>query len=298
MSLNIDAILQEPTTRRRRQKLSAITDGLGLKSAFGESLSRIKRQGRGKERLGMAALMWISHSERPLKVVELCHALAVEIGSPNLHTDDVPSIGTLLSCCQGLVAVDKEASTVRLVHFTLQEYLRDHPELFCTSTIHSTMAETCLSYLNSQLVKTLSASPTPDLQGTPLLEYSSFYWGVHARKDLPDCAKLLALELLDDYNNDIPTKTLLEGQEAYSNGVYFDKLHLFTGLHCASLFGIIEIVTNLMEVEGCDINQRDCVDNTPLVWAARNGHEQVVETLLKRGDVGPDIPGKDSRTPL
>ena len=46
----------------------------------------------------MAALMWISYSERPLKGVELCHALAVEVGSPNLNAEDVPSIGTLLVC--------------------------------------------------------------------------------------------------------------------------------------------------------------------------------------------------------
>jgi len=151
-----------------------MTDGLGLESAYGESLGRIKGQGGARAGLGMAALMWITHSERPLKVVELCHALAVEIGSPNLNDDDVPSIGTLLTCCQGLVAVDKEASTVRLIHFTLQEYLRTHPELF--GTAHATIAETCLSYLNSQQVRALSTSPSPDLQGTPFLEYSSLYW--------------------------------------------------------------------------------------------------------------------------
>jgi len=134
-----------------------MSDGLGLESAYGESLGRIKGQGGAKAKLGMAALMRITHSERPLKVVEICHALAVEIGSPNLHADDVPSIGTLLSCCQGLIAVDKEASTVRLIHITLQEYLRAHPELF--GTVDTTMAETCLQYLNSQQVKAHSTSP-------------------------------------------------------------------------------------------------------------------------------------------
>ena len=59
----------------------------------------------------------------------MCHALGVEIGSPDLDSDNVPSIGTLLDCCQGLVSVDKEASTIRLIHFTLQEYLRAHPRL-------------------------------------------------------------------------------------------------------------------------------------------------------------------------
>jgi len=79
-----------------------MTDGLGLGDAYGATLNRIKGQGEEKSRLGMAALMWISRSERPLSPDKLCHALAVEIGSPNLNTDNVPSIGTLLSCCQGL----------------------------------------------------------------------------------------------------------------------------------------------------------------------------------------------------
>ena len=107
-----------------------MTDGLGLGGAYGATLGRIKGQGGEKARLGMAALMWISHSERPLKADELRHALAVEIGSPNLNTYNVPSISTLLACCQGLVVVEKEASRVRLIHFTLQEYLRAHPDLF------------------------------------------------------------------------------------------------------------------------------------------------------------------------
>ena len=226
-----------------------------------------------------------------MKVIELCHALAVEIESPNLNVDNVPSIGTLLSCCQGLVIIDKEASTVRLVHFTLQEYLRAH------GTAHSTMAETCLSYLNSQQVKAISKNHSPDLQGTPFLEYSSMYWGMHAKRDLSDCAKLLALKLFDDYNNHISTRTLLKAQE-YPYAINFDEYYLFSGLHCASPFGIVEIVTGLIQVEGCDINEKDCVGNTPLLWAALNGRERVVEMRLKRDDVGPDIPGNNGQTPL
>jgi len=296
VSLNIDAILQEPTIHLRRQRLGAMTDGFGLESVYGETLGRIKGQSGNKARFGIAALMWISHSERPLKADELCHALAVEIGSPNLNTDNVPSIGIVLICCQGLVSVDKETSTVRLIHFTLQGYLRAHPELF--STVHSTMAETCLTYLNSQEVRALSTSPAPDLQGTPFLEYSSLYWGVHAKRDLSDCAKLLASKLFDDYNSHISIRTFLKAQQGCSYDIDFDKPHLISGLHCASLFGIVEIVSGLIEVDGCDINQRDCVDNTPLVWAALEGHERVVEMLLKRGDVGLDKPGRFGQTPL
>ena len=84
VSLSIDAILQETTIHRRRQKLSTMTTNLGLGDPYGATLGRIKGQGGEKARLGIAALMWISYAERPLKSDELCHALAVEIGSPNV----------------------------------------------------------------------------------------------------------------------------------------------------------------------------------------------------------------------
>ena len=296
VSLNIDAILQEPTIHRRRLKLNSMTDGLGLGDAYGATLDRIKGQGGEKARLGMAALMWVSHAERPLKPDELLHALAIEIGSLDLNSDNIPSTGTLLACCQGLIVIDKEASTVRLIHFTLQEYLRAHPQLF--NTAHSTIAETCLSYLNSQKIKALSTTPSPDLQRTPFLEYSSLYWGIHAKRELSDCAKMLALKLFDGYNDHISAKILLEERARYHYYVNFKKLSLFSGLHCASMFGIDEIVAGLIEVGGCDINQGDCDDNTPLVWAAWGGHEGVVKILLGRDDVSPDKPGNHGKTPL
>ena len=223
-----------------------MVDGLGLGDAYGETLDRIKGQGGEKSRLGMATLMWISHAEQPLNPDELCHAMAVEIGSPNLNPDNVPSIGTLLACCQGLIFVDnlKEASRVQLIHFTLQEYLRAHPELF--GAPYSIMAETCLSYLNSQQVKVLSTSPPLDLQSTPFLQYSSLYWGAHAKRDLSDCAKSLALKLFNDSKNHISTKILLGAQEPWY-AIDFDKIPLFSGLHCASIFGIVEIVACLVD---------------------------------------------------
>ena len=277
-----------------------MTDGLGLGDAYDATLGRIKGQGGEKARLGIDALMWISHSERPLKADELCHALAVRIGSADLDGDNVPSIGTLLACCQGLITVDKEASTVRLIHFTVQEYLRAHPELF--GSAHSTVAETCLSYLNSQQVKALSASPSSDLedsalkdfdlQSTPFLEYSSLYWGTHAKRELSDCAKILALKLFDDYNDHISTKILLKAQRWKYRHFDFRKPCLFSGLHCASFFGIVEIVAGFVEAEGCDINQTDCVGSTPLLLAVQNGHERVVEILLGQDKIDPDILGQ------
>ena len=160
MFLSIKTILQEATIYRRRQKLSGMKNSLDLGGAYGATLRRIKAQDGEKARLGMAVLMWISHSGRPLQVEEICHATAIQIGSNDLNNDDVPAIPTLLSSCQGLATIEKGTSTVRLIHYTLQEYLCTHPDLF--NRAHSTMAETCLTYLNFQHVKDLSSEPSPN----------------------------------------------------------------------------------------------------------------------------------------
>jgi len=93
-----------------------MNDGLGWGDAYGTTIERIKAQDGDKSRLGVAALMWVTHAERPLRADELCHALAVELSSKDFNARNIPSISTLVSCCQGLITVEKETSTVRLIH--------------------------------------------------------------------------------------------------------------------------------------------------------------------------------------
>ena len=169
----MDAVLEDATIHRRRQTLHKITSGMGLDDAYSTTLDRISQQKGNKSELGMEALMWISRSERQLKAEELCHALAVEVGTIDLNVHNVPSIRTVLSCTLGLVTVDKHVSTVRLVHFTLQEYLLAHPTLFITP--HSMMAEICLTYLHFQSICELSATLDAIPSTTPFLHYASCY---------------------------------------------------------------------------------------------------------------------------
>jgi len=58
-SLKIEAILQESTIYRRRERLNKIIDELELEIFYGATIQRIKAQAGDKSRLGMAALMWI-----------------------------------------------------------------------------------------------------------------------------------------------------------------------------------------------------------------------------------------------
>ena len=295
VSLNIESILQESTTYRRRERLSKMTEGLGLGEVYRGTIERIKAQGGDKSRLGMEALMWISHAERPLRANELCHALAIELGSMDFNAGNTPSITTLVSCCQGHITVDNEASTVRLIHFTLKEYLSAHPDIF--STPHSTMAEVCLTYLNSQQVKAIPLDDDPDLYDMPFLEYSSRYWGVHAKRELSAMSISLALQLLQDYDGHISIELLFRFEYCYLQDV--ETWYPFSGLHCASFFRIVDIVAALAGLGCCYMNGEDFLWHTPLAWAAQKGHEEVVKILLERGEVNTDQSDSASdRTPL
>ena len=292
VSLKTKAILQETTLHRRREKLGAMTNGLGLGDAYGATIQRIKAQEGDRARLGIAALMWVSHSERPLRADEICHALAMEIGSRDINASNIPSIRTVLSCCQGLAAVDNGSSTIRLIHFTLKEYLSGRADLF--DRPHSKIAETCLTYLNSQTIKDLSASPSRDPRGTPFLVYSSLYWGAHMRMDLSDCARYLALSLLDQYDNHISAEVLWES----AAGRHFCSRKPFSALHCISYFGIAEIAIDLIRTKRWDVNQRDSMGLTPLMWAASCGGEETVKLLLRK-HAEPDMPDTEyGRTAL
>jgi len=186
-----------------------MTHGLGLGDVYGTTIERIKAQDEGKSRLGMAALMFVSHAERPLRVDELCHALAIELGSKDFNAENVPSFSTLVSCCQGLITVEKETSTVRLIHPTVKEYLSSRPDVF--SKPHAAMAEICLTFLNSKTVKALPIDH-PDIyfHEQPFLEYCSIHWGVHAKREPSNYTRSLALELFREYDGHISIKLLLE----------------------------------------------------------------------------------------
>ena len=295
VSLNIHAILEKSTIYRRRERFGRVTDRLGLGEVYGGTIERIRAQSGDRSRLGMEALMWVSHAERPLRADELCHALAVELGSTEFNADNIPSISTLVGCCQGLITVDKESSIVRLVHFMLQKYLSVNPDIF--STPHSAMAEICLTYLNSEQVKAIPTDPSPNLHHTPFLEYCSLYWGVHAKEELSQCAKSLALELFRGYDGHISAQ-LLSRQVDHLYLEDSGRASPLSGLHCASFFGIAELVAAFIEMECYDINGGYFGGYTPLSWAARNGHQQVVEILLERGEISPDKPNDNGETPF
>jgi len=302
VSLNIDAILAEVTIRQRGKKLKEMTQGNGLSEAYTATLTRVKAQKGYKSVLGLKALMWVVYSERPLRAEELCHALGVEIGSGDLDPENIPALRTVLASCLGLITIEGSFSrTVRLVHFTLQEYLSSNPTLFRSP--HSAIAEVCLTYLNFGFVRDLSPTLRWAPSTTPFLEYASVHWGRHTRRGVTENIKILALRLLDRFEEHISVQLVCNYDwRIFPGFLWFgdaEGLTGFTGLHGVAYFGIEEMVSEVLNMRELDVNAADGTGNTALTWAATRGHDGVVKRLLERKDVIPDQPGtKYGRTPL
>ena len=290
----MDAILAETTIHWRRQTLHRVANGLGLEYAYSMTLARIRDQGVNKSKLGMDALMWVCRSERPLGADELCHALGVGMKGKDFSTHNVPSIWTVLGSTLGLIAIDETTSTVRLLHFTLQEYLGEQPTLFVAP--HSSMAEVCLTYLNSIYIRELPPALDIDPPAAHFLEYAACFWATHATMDVTESVKSQALQLLDGYENHVSANILLRKKRPW----YVAQGHVegFTGLHCVAFLGITEIARSMVATKIWDLNRRDSKASTPLLWAVTYGNEEVVELLLEQGDTDPNVADEHGRTPL
>ena len=286
----MDTILGEITLTRRRKKLDEMTKGDGLSGAYTEILSRMKDQPGNRSKLGMKVLMWVSHAERLLQVDELCHALGAE-GSIDLGIGDIPAIETLLACSLGLVTVEKSSSTVRLIHYTLQEYLSNNSNLFPNP--HSTIAEVCLTYLNFPQVRRFSPALHSAPSTAPFVEYASCYWGEHARSETTESVKILALKLLDGYDRHISSKVLLlHSVRTVEQPLDEDGIPRgFTGLHGAAYFGCMEIIVALLRTNKGDVWATDIRGNVPIAWASRRGHERVVRVLMEWSNINSGRPG-------
>ncbi|CCX10137.1 Similar to ankyrin repeat-containing protein, putative [Penicillium marneffei ATCC 18224]; acc. no. XP_002144344 [Pyronema omphalodes CBS 100304] len=125
-ALQIEAVLEKPTVRKRKEALKQMPRGLS--DAFKVTLDRIRCQNPDMAQQAMDILQWTFLAQRGLKLEELRHALAVEPEDTDLDWENFIDAEGLLDCCLGLVIIDDSTSTVRLVHKSLQDYLKTEYE--------------------------------------------------------------------------------------------------------------------------------------------------------------------------
>jgi hypothetical protein len=97
-----------------------------LAQAYGKTITRIRNQEQGFRFLAERVLSLLTSARRLRTILELRHALAVEVGTSKLDEGDLPCTNIIVAVCAGLVAVDYVGGTIRLLHDTTRDYLETH----------------------------------------------------------------------------------------------------------------------------------------------------------------------------
>ncbi|KAL8636863.1 MAG: hypothetical protein Q9228_005796 [Teloschistes exilis] len=147
--LHVEAVLSEPSIGEKLDALEVLSGSLD--GAFGETMQRIRCQPQSRRRLAQKCLLWLCHARRPLKIEELRDALALmTMGrtATSLERKYRPSEATIIDSCHGLVTVEKRSEVIRLVHYSLYEYLAHDSDgsLLEDRTPEKTIAELCINY--------------------------------------------------------------------------------------------------------------------------------------------------------
>lgn len=271
------------------------SDALGM--VYKEAIQRIQGQEPGFVQLAWRVLSWITCAKRPLTGKELQLALAVEPSDSEPGEDNLQDLDELVELCAGLVTVDKEGSIIRLVHYTAQEYFEKMQTSLFPDAQHD-IAVTCITYLSFPTFES-GLCITDDefearMQLYPLYDYGAKHWGDHARASSTKVNEL-ALNLLQREQKALAATQALMASTSFPTYRQRVPKHMI-GLHLAVYFELEEVISILLN-KGYYLDYKDSSGQTPLSWAAENGHKAVVKLLLENG---AEIDAKDNlgQTPL
>ena len=288
----MESLTDKATPRTIKRALKDLPDPLNgsnaLELAYEKAIRRIQGQELGFAELAWRVLSWITCAKRPLTSTELQHALAIEAGDLELGEDNLQDIEEIVSLCAGLVTIDEEGDIIRLVHYTPQEYF-EKIQSSSFPDAQKDIAVVCVTYLSFNAFETGFCLTKNELEARlrlyPLYSYAAQNWGHHARAASTKVEQL-TLKFLENQQ-----KIFAAGQAMIASFPGFSERvpGQLTGVHLAAYFELNEAILALFRNEHY-IDDKDNYGQTPLSWAAENGHEAVVSLLL---DMGAEIESKD-----
>lgn len=185
------------SVKKVRQSLGTLAGNVN--EFYTEALKRIENQGDDDKELVKKALSFIFHAKRPLTVMELLHALSVELGESCFDDTGLPEKQILLSVTAGLIRIDDNDNT-GLVHLTFYELLAGHPGLFLESEPQFGLV--CVTYLSFEDFATGPCTTAEHLEQRlrqyNFLTYASLHWSYHLMENVDQEAIDLTLKFLGD----------------------------------------------------------------------------------------------------
>ena len=295
----MQVIVEAMTRSEIRKILRNLSSDLG--QAFEDTMQRIQRAPLNRRQVAMSALIWVSRARKPLLVSELCHALATNIDDTEFDEDNMLPPKIIVESCFGFIIIDDESSTVRLVHYALQEYLQSRePRNVLQEEEETIITKKLLTYLCFDEPKFSRSIPSSPIRtnsnmiygslSPTFLEYAASNWGHHARSASAAEFETLALRFLRTpvfVARATECQTLQAGRpRTYSRGLHSPASDvdygkgLDAGLHVAAGFGLSSLVQILIR-DGFDINAANQHGNTALHEAAIKGHSDTVDMLIR-----------------
>ena len=278
------------TTSKIQQALRGVPKKLydRLTELYLDSIERIKLQEEDDSKLGMNILQWLAHAKRPMKVNELCHALAVEYeqtSNPPCELDrgNILDANDLTEVCAGLVTIEEQSSVIRFVHATTQEFLNEHLDaLFPSAEIK--LSYTCLAYLSLSEFAEGSARTDQEfekrLELYPFFHYAACGFGSHLKGQPERELETQALEMLRN-----PMRLAAINQVTYTrhanasyHGYSQSAPQELSSLHVTAALGLAHLNSKLLQI-GEDPRQKDSLGRTALHYASSQGHLQLIRQM-------------------
>ena len=285
--MHINNILGQTSRGQVIEALKALPTGLAENIGF--TLERIKSQhpqSQAQATLAMNVLLWLSHAKRPLKVSELQHAVAMRPEENGM--EDLTDPDFFVHCCFGLVVIDKETSIIRLVHFSVNEYLQDRRSEFFPNA-DDILTFSCLSYMfiyQSELDHCLESLSVAN-DNAPFLTYAARHWGIHAGGSILRktqemvqlfCSRRVFYAWATLLDVDVKKKDTIDELEAqYVNAGS-------SVLHVAAAYGLKYLMEEHLRKD-LAVNITDLENATPLMLAVACGHTDILRLLLAQPSI-------------
>lgn len=255
-----------------------------LTHAYEKAIERINEQSLQMKNLAMKVLLWVIFAKRALTTSELRHALATKQGMTTLGDEDLSDLGDIGRVCVGLVTVDEKSGIIQLVHYTTQEYFENTQSRWFPEA-DPFLLGACITYLSFKDFQSGFCTTDDEFEQReaqfPLCNYAASYWGDHASKNEKPSKEILEF-LMHPAKVEASVQAQLAVKQYSSHAGYSQEVpRRVTALHLAAQFGLTELTRILLgEQYKCNPNSCDSNGQSPLLWATRNGYEDVIRLMI------------------
>lgn len=284
----MNALRHEVTAYAIDKALKSLPDQ--LYKHYERQLERLKTNKHRKHGyVALKVLSLVALARRALGFAELQHVLVMvlEPKCSAFNHSMVIRKKDVLAMTQQLVVVDSDdIAGVTLYDEALHVYFNDYQEDYPDDVVaQAQMAQACLTYLTLDAV----SQPCETLQSFgakrkefPFIAYASQHWGDHVRLASNPKTNAMAVDFLKNSNH-VAACAQAAWLTSRPGPVDCTYIRSASALHFCAWFGLTSVISSLHN--GClniDISER-IHRKTPLMYACKSGHVDVVRQLLDLG---------------